>query len=294
LLRQLLTESLSLALFGGVAGLLLAYWGLNVLNAIVPQNKVPRLEKFSLDLRVLGFTLLVSIVVGVIVGLLPGLRASELNLSETLKDGGRVLSAPSGRRLRNLFVVLEITLTVPLLISAGLMLRSSLLLQSMDRGMNLKNVLTLQISLPQAKYNTADQVTAFYRRILERIQTEPGVESVGAVNFLPLINVQDATVLTVEGGSLSPEQEIPVAYRVIDQNYFRTLGIPLLRGRYFTEQDNDESHGVVLINQATAQRYWPNESPMGNASSRTSRRLKFPGDRSRAIAGLRLSGWWRM
>lgn len=142
LMRHLLTESLLLAFLGAVAGLLLAYWGVGVLNAIVPQNRIPRLEKFSLDVRVLVFTLVVSILVGVIVGLIPGLRASRLNLSETLKEGGRAFSeAPSGRRLRNLLVVLEITLTVPLLISAGLMLRSSLLLQNIDRGINLKNQL---------------------------------------------------------------------------------------------------------------------------------------------------------
>ncbi len=273
LMRQLLTESLSLAFLGGVAGLLLAYWGIDVLNAIVPENRVPRLEKFSLDFRVLGFTLLVSILVGVIVGLIPGLRASQLNLSETLKEGGRVLSEPpSRRRLRNLFVVLEITLTVPLLISAGLMIRSWFLLQNIDRGINLKNVLTMQISLPKAKYTTAAQTAAFYHQTLQRIQTEPGVESASAVNFLPLSNLEDVTGVTIEGVNPPPPgQEITVPYCVIDQNYFRTMGIPLLEGRYFTEQDNDESHGVVMINKTMARRYWPNEDPVG-------RRLKpqFP------------------
>lgn len=273
LMRQLLTESLLLALLGGVTGLVLAYWGIDILNAVVPENRAPRLEQFSLDLKVLGFTLLVSILVGVIVGVIPGLRASRLNLSETLKEGGRVLSeARSGRRLRNLFVVLEITLTVPLLISAGLLLRSSLLLQNVDRGLNLKDVLTMQISLPEAKYKTAEQTAAFYQQALQRIQSEPGVESASAVNVLPLTNLQDATAVTIEGvAPLPPGQEITVGYRVIDQNYFRTLGIPLLDGRYFTKQDNDESRGVVIISKTMAQRYWPNENPIG-------RRLKpqFP------------------
>ena len=264
LMRHLLIESLLLALLGGAAGLLLAYWGINVLNVILP-DRVPHLEKFSLDLRVLGFTLVVSLLVGVIVGLIPGLQASRLNLSETLKEGGRALSeAPSRRRLRNLFVILEVTLTVPLLISAGLMLRSSLLLQNIDRGINLKNVLTMQISLPKAKYSTAQQTATFYRRALQRIQSEPGVQSASAVNFLPLTNLGDATSLTIEGGNPPPPgQEITVSYRVIDQNYFRTMGIPLLRGRYFTEQDNDESHGVVMIDQTMARRYWPDEDPVG-------------------------------
>jgi putative ABC transport system permease protein len=265
LLRQLLIDGSLLGLLGGAAGLLLAYWGIDVLNAILPRNRVPHLEKFSLDLRVLSFTLVVSLLVGVVVGLIPGLRASRLNLTETLKESGRALSeAPSSRRLRNLFVILEVTLTVPLLISAGLMLRSSLLLENIDRGINLKNVLTMQTSLPKAKYSTAQQVAAFYHQAMQRIQTEPGVESASAINFLPLTNVGDSTTLNIEGRNPpSPGQKITVSYRVIDQNYFRTMGIQLLRGRYFTELDNDESHGVVMINQSMARRYWPNEDPVG-------------------------------
>jgi predicted permease len=264
LMRQLLIENLLLALLGGAAGLLLAYWGMNFLNAIV-RDRVPYLEKVSIDLRVLGFTLVVSFLVGVVVGLIPGLQAARLNLSDALKEGGRALSeTPSRRRMGNLFVVLEVTLAVPLLIGAGLMLRSSLLLQNIDRGINLNNVLAMQISLPKAKYSTAQQTAAFYQQALNRIQSEPGVESASAVNFLPLTNLGDAISLTIEGRSAPPaEPELTAAYRVIDQNYFLTLGIPLLRGRYFTEQDNDESHGVVMINQTMARRYWPNEDPIG-------------------------------
>jgi len=278
LMRQLLIESLSLALLGGVAGLLLAYWGIQVLNGVVPQNRIPRLEQFSLDLPVLGFTLLISIFVGVIVGVIPGLRASRFNLSETLKEGGRVLSeGPSGRRLRNLFVVLEITLTVPLLISAGLLLKSSLLLLNIDRGINLNNVLTMQISLPNAKYSTAQQTAAFYQQTLQRIQTEPGVVSASAVNFLPLSALNDATGVTIQSVTPQPpDQEIAVSYRVIDQNYFRTMGIPLLGGRTFTDQDNDESRGVVIINKTMARRYWPDENPVGRSLKPNFPRAKVP------------------
>jgi putative ABC transport system permease protein len=264
LIRQFLMESLLLALLGGAAGLLLAYWGVSFLNLILP-DRIPHLEKLTLDQRVLGFTLIISILVGVIVGLIPGLRLSRLNLSETLKESGRALSeARSRRRLRNAFVVLQVTLAIPLLISAGLMLRSSLLLQNIERGIKLDNVLTMQISLPTAKYNSAQQVAQFYQQTLERIQSEPGVESASVVNFLPLTNLGDSTSLTIEGRNPAPPgQEISVGYRVIDQNYFRTMGIPLLRGRYLTEQDNDESRGVVMINQTMARRYWPNEDPVG-------------------------------
>ena len=264
LMRQLLIENLLLALLGGAAGLLLAYWGMKFLDVIL-RDRVPYLGKLSIDLTVLSFTLLVSVLVGVIVGLIPGLRTSRLNISDALKEGGKSLSeAPGRRRLRSLFVVLEVTLAVPLLIGAGLMLRSSLLLQNIDRGITLKNVLTMQISLPKAKYSTAQETAAFYQQTLLRIQSEPGVQSVSAVNFLPLTNLGDATSMTIEGRRPLPlGQEVTASYRVIDQNYFHTMGIPLLRGRYFTEQDNDESHGVVMINQTMARRYWTNEDPIG-------------------------------
>ena len=265
LIRQLLAESLLLALLGAAAGLLLAHWGLDVLNAILPENKVPRLEKFSLDPLVLTFTLAMTILVGVIVGLIPGLRASRLNLSESLKEGGRGMSETRGRRrLRNVFVVLEVALTIPLLIGAGLMLRSSLQLQNVERGINLKNVLTMQTSLPKSKYVTPQQTANFYQQVLQRIQSEPGVESASAVNFIPLTNLGDETTLSIEGYEPPPSGEKPsVSYRVIDQNYFRTMGIPLRRGRYFTEQDNGQSQGVVMINETMARRYWPKDDPVG-------------------------------
>jgi putative ABC transport system permease protein len=265
LLRLLLVESLLLSLAGGVAGLVFAYSAINVLDAILPESKVPHLEKFSLDLRVLGFTLAVSVLVGVIAGLIPGLRAHRFNLSETLKEGGRADSeTPGGRRLRNVLVVVEVALTVPLLISAALMLKSSMQLQDIDRGMDLKNVLTMQTSLPKAKYSTSQQTAAFYQQALQRIQAEPGVQFASAVNFIPLTNFGDATAVNIEGRAPPPPGEkLSVPYRVIDQNYFHTLGIPLLRGRYFTEQDNNETHGVVMINQTMARRYWPNEDPLG-------------------------------
>jgi len=264
LIRQLLMENLLLALLGGAAGLLLAYWTMNFVNAIV-RDRVSYLEKVSIDGRVLGFTLVISLLLGVVVGLVPGLRASRVNLRDALQESGRTLSeAPSRQRLRNLFVVLEVALAVPLLIGAGLMLRSSLLLQNIDRGIDLRNVLTAQISLPKAKYFTARQTAAFYQQTLQRIQSEPEVQSVSAVNFLPLTNFGDATRVTIEGQTSSaPGQEPTVSYRVIDPNYFRTLSIPLLRGRYFTDQDDDESRGVVMINQTMARRYWPNADPIG-------------------------------
>src|SRR5262245_21153615 len=265
LLQLLLVESLLLSLAGGAAGLVVAYWGIKILDTLVPESRVPHLESFTLDLRVLMFALVISVVVGFIVGLIPGLRAHRFNLSETLNEGGRAATETRvGRRLRNVLVVAEVALTVPLLISAALMLKSSWLLQRIDRGVDLKNVLTMQTSLPQAKYGTGQQMAAFYRQVLQRVQAEPGVQSASAVNFIPLTNLGDATTVAIEGGVPTPQGEkLTVPYRVIDQNYFRTLHIPLLRGRYFTDQDDDETHGVVMINQTMARSYWPNEDPLG-------------------------------
>src|ERR1043165_4180602 len=180
LIRQLLVENLLLALLGGAAGLLLAYWTMNFVNVIV-RDRVPYLDKLSIDGRVLGFTLVISLLVGVVVGLVPGVRASRVNLRDGLEESGRNMSeARSRQRLRNLFVVLEVTLAVPLLIGAGLMVRSFLLLQNIDRGIDLRNVLTAQISLPKTKYVTAAHTVAFYQQTLQRIESEPEVGS-GAV-----------------------------------------------------------------------------------------------------------------
>src|ERR1044072_7110488 len=241
LVRQLLVENLLLARLGGAAGLLLAYWTMNFVNVIV-RDLGPYLDKLSIDGRVLGFTLVITLLVGVVVGLVPGVRASRVNLRDGLEESGRNMSeAPSRQRLRNLFVVLEVTLAVPLLIGAGLMLRSSLLLQKIDRGIDLRNVLTAQISLPKAKYITPQQTATFYHETLQRIQSDREVQSVSAVNFLPLTNFGDATRLTIEGRTPSAlGQETTASYRVIDPNYFRTLSIPLLRGRYVTDQAKEE------------------------------------------------------
>ena len=158
----------------------------------------------------------------------------------------------------------------------GLMLRSSLLLQNVDRGINLTNVLTMQISLPKTNYNTAQEIASFYQQTLQGVQSQPGVISASAVNFLPLARLGDTTRLDIEGRHSPPGQEITASYRVIDPNYFRTMGIPLLRGRFFSEQDNDESHGVAMINQTMARRYWADEDPLGKRLQPHFPRAKVP------------------
>jgi len=265
LIRQLLTESLLLASLGGAAGLLLAYWGMDLLNALLPENTIVRLDRFSLDTQALGFTLMISLLAGVVFGLAPGLQASRTDLNELLKEGGKGFGAgPGGRRLRDVLVIAEVSLAVMLLIGAGLMIRSSLRFSGINRGLKLDNLLTMQVSLPRPKYPTGQQLTTFYQQVLERIETTPGVESASAVNALPFSGLEDSTKLNIEGRPAPPQGEEPfVPYRVVDHNYFRTVGIPLLRGRSFTPEDKENSLPVVVVSEAVARRFWPDEDPLG-------------------------------
>jgi putative ABC transport system permease protein len=264
-IRQLLTENLLIALLSGAAGLLLAFWGIDLLNDLIPYTAVNRADEFRLNISVLGFTLLISLLTGVVFGLAPALQSSKLDLTESLKEGGRsaIAGAREGR-LRNLLVISEITLAVVLLIGAGLMIRSVLRLHAVDRGLNTDQVLTMQVLLPKAKYTGDRQVASFYEQVLHRVQTLPGVESASAINYPPLGLISPTVSFIIEGRPPHTPEEAPVArYAVISPEYFRTVGIPLLAGRQFTEQDADETRGVVVISASMAHRFWPNEDPVG-------------------------------
>ncbi|HMG32731.1 MAG TPA: ABC transporter permease [Blastocatellia bacterium] len=265
LIRQLLTESLLMALLSGAAGLLLALWGIDLLNGLIPYSAVNRAGEFRLDVSVLVFNLMISLLTGVIFGIAPALRSSRLDLTEALKEvGGGAHSGAGGGRLRNLLVISEITLSVVLLIGAGLMIRSVLRLHLVDRGVNTNNVLTMQVFLPKAKYPGGHQVAGFYQQVLQRIQTLPGVESASTINYPPLGLISPTVPFVIEGRTPPAPESAPVAhYAVISPDYFNAVGIPLLAGRRFTEQDADEARGVVVISASMARRYWPDEDPVG-------------------------------
>lgn len=265
LIRQSLTESLLMALLSGAAGLLIAYWGIDLLNGLIPYTAVNRAGEFRLNLSVLGFTLMISLLTGVVFGLAPALQSSKVDLTESLKGGGKgAHSGARGGRLRNLLVVSEITLAMVLLIGAGLMIRSLLSLHAVDRGLDTDNVLTMQVFLPRAKYPGGRQVASFYQRVLQRVQTLPGVESAAAINYPPLGLISPTVPFIIEGRTPPTPEEAPVArYAVISPEYFRAVGIPLLAGRQFTEQDADEARGVVVISAGMADRFWPHEDPVG-------------------------------
>jgi putative ABC transport system permease protein len=262
LVRQLLTESLLLALFGGAMGLLLAYWTIDLLNKLIPYTAVNRIGNFELDGRVLCFNFVITMLTGLVFGLAPALQSSKLDLTEALKEGRGQTAGVRGRRLLGALVVSEIALAVVLLVGAGLLVHSSLRLARMERGLNLDHVLTMQIWLPRAKYREGQEVANFYQQALQKIESLPGVESASAINFPPLA-VQYTTVpFSVEGRA--PEEEPPTArYSIISPDYFKTMGIPLLAGRPFTEQDADEARGVAIISRSMAERFWPNDDPLG-------------------------------
>jgi putative ABC transport system permease protein len=260
--RQLLTESVALGVMGGALGLMLAFWGLDLLLAAIPTD-LPFWMKFDLDGRVLGFTAGVTLLTALIFGVAPALQASKVNLNEALKEGGRSASGAARHRTLRLLVVAELALSLVLLIGAGLMLRSFMRLQHTDSGFNPENLLTLRLNLPVAKYDFP-QRRAFFQQLLKRIRATPGVEAAGAAFNLPLREAPLESSLTVEGYPALPPGQAPMANNnVITPDYFRTMGIPLLIGRDFNDADTGDSMRVTIIDERLAREYWPNESPIG-------------------------------
>jgi putative ABC transport system permease protein len=262
-IRQLLTESVLLALAGGGSGLLLALWGLNVLAALQPGN-IPRLAELSIDRGALLFTLAVSLLTGIVFGLAPALQASKPDLNDALKEGGKGTSEGGSRqRLRSILIVSEIALSLVLLIGAGLMIKSFWRLLQVDPGFNPENTLTMVVSLPTSRYAEPGRQVAFFQQAIERVGNLPGVEAAGVTTDIPLFG-GSSTGFDVEGRPPhAPGQRPMVEFRSVSPGYFRAMGIPLLRGRAFTEQDVGDAPGVVIINEALARRYFPGEDPVG-------------------------------
>jgi putative ABC transport system permease protein len=270
LIRQMLTESVLLGLLGGGLGLLLALWCVSLLRRFSPGN-IPRLDEVGIDARVLGFTLAVSLLTGLIFGLIPALQISRTELYAPLKDGGSQLSgAQSRQRLRNLLVISEVALALVLLIGAGLMVRSFQLLLAVDPGFNPENVLTLRMSLPVSKYPEQYQRKAFLEEVLARVQELPAVRTAGLVTTLPLSGSELRQLIILEGMPLQQGESPSGGLDVVSPDYFKTMGIQVLKGRAFTLQDRDDSPPVVVIDETLARRYYPNEDPIG-------KRLMIPG-----------------
>jgi len=264
LVRQLLTESVVLGTLGGAAGLLLALWGSAFLVALQPEG-IPRLEEVRVDGTVILFTAGMALLTGLLFGLIPAAQVGRGSLAASIREGGRgALSGRGSKRVRGALVVAEVALAMILLTGAGLLVQSFVRLQRVDPGFQPEGALTFRLSLPQAQYDAPEERAAFYQRLSERVQALPGARSVGAVIALPLSDFGFTFSFEVEGRApAQPGEEPSIQTRVATPDYFRTMGIPLVRGRGFTADDRRGSPQVVLISEAAVRRYFPDEDPIG-------------------------------
>ena len=263
LIQQLATESLLLALIGGGAGLLLAIYGIDLLLAVSPAS-LPRAAEVGVDFRVLGFTLALSLLAGVISGLAPAWQTTVVNLNDALKESGRGTGGGARQsRARNLLVISEIALSLVLLAGAGLLVKSFLRLQAVKLGFEAENTLAIRLSLPKAQYVNRAALTSFYEKLRPRLESLPGVETVGVTSALPLSGELYSIPFTIEGRGTAPHEAHRADYRVVSASYFHAMKIPLIAGRKFNESDTALTAPVALISQNLAHRYWPNGNPLG-------------------------------
>jgi putative ABC transport system permease protein len=264
LIRQHLTESIVLAVIGGALGLLLAFWMVDLLVSFAPTG-TPRIEEVAIDPAVLLFTLGIALLTGVAFGLAPALLASRTNFSSALKEGGRDTSTTSrGSRVRSALVVSEVALALMLLIGAGLLIKSFVNLQHVDPGFNPKNVLRVDITIPRTRYPERNQSAAFYKQLLDRVSTLPGVDYAGAVSSLPLSGGGTDSNFAIEGQPPAEPDRRPVAwYSSITPGYFRAMGVRLVKGRDLTDLDSADAAKVVIVSETMARRYFPDSEPLG-------------------------------
>jgi putative ABC transport system permease protein len=256
-----------LALMGGAAGLVIAKWALYLVRTINPGN-IPRLEDITINGAVLAFTLGISVATGVLFGLAPAWRALRLDLNTSLKSGGRSGQTDGGmrltrNRLRGLLVVSELSLSLMLLIGAGLLIRSFVRLQRVPPGFSTTNVLSMRVAATGPAYRHDQAVVQFYRQVQDRIDHLPGVQAEGVVSVLPLSGEVGWGGIKVEGYSPPPGQELQVDIRLASTDYFRAMSIPLVQGRFFSDHDTGDAQRVAIIDEKFARRFWPHDDPVG-------------------------------
>jgi len=263
LARQLLTESMLLSLLGGAAGLLLAAWGIDGLQTILPAD-LNRFTAIALNRAVLGYTVLLSMLTGLLFGAAPAIAIARPALQESLKEGGRSSTQSAARPwMRNALVISEVALSLVLLTCAGLLLKSFARLQSVRAGFDPKGVLSMQVSLASAKYSESHKQIQFYNQAVERLEQLPGVTSVGAISW-QLMGLGSATSFRFSDRPIPAAGEEPVGeVRMVTPGWFRTMSVPLLRGRTFTPRDAAKAPQVVVINETAAREFWPGGDPLG-------------------------------
>jgi putative ABC transport system permease protein len=284
MIRQLLTESLLLAMLGGGLGLLLSLWGIGALAKAIPENFskfIPGWQHLGIDKTTLVFTLAVSLVTGLIFGLVPALQATKMNFNEALKEGGKGTSGSgSHNRARNVMVISEIALSLILLIGAGLMIRSFVEVLRSDFGVNPTNVLSMQVSLPAERYAPSQQRINFFDQLISRVSALPGVSRVGAVGILPMSGNNSGRSVASAGQSVFSKEKQPItSYNTATPGYFEAVGTELLRGRGFTEADRADTRLVALVNEAFVSRFFADQDPIGQ-------QLKLDGEKPLEIIGV--------
>jgi putative ABC transport system permease protein len=268
LIQQLLTESVLLSVIGGLFGLLLAYFGVRLFVVFGPKD-IPRLQEIGLDARVVGFSFLVAVATGVVFGFAPALQISKPDLHDSLKEGGR--GSTTGRhRLRNALVVSEVAIALVLLVGAGLIIKSFQHLLQLNLGFRTENILTMRLSIPSTKYKDDPQVGGFYHKLLDKVKTLPGVESVGAISHLPLSGSYSSGTTGVDNadpevqiGRFQGIANIEADRRSVSPEFFTTLGVVLKGGRLFTEADNPDAPPVAIVDESFERRFWPKGSAVG-------------------------------
>lgn len=264
LIRQLLTESVCLSLLGGLGGVLLAIWGRDLIRNFLPPTHLPVGYDFKIDAHTLGFTLLLALLTGVLFGLAPALQAARVDLNSTLKEGGRTAGAGTPHhRLRSALVVTEIALALLLLIGAGLCIKGFQQARQMEFGFDPRHGLVAGLRIGMNGYDEP-RAKAFYRNLRIRLAAMPGVKEAALASWLPLgFEGGPSLGAEVEGYSRSPNEDISVPYSIVSPRYFAALGIPLIDGRDFTDQDDEKALGVAIINETMAKRFWPGQNPIG-------------------------------
>ena len=263
LVRQLLTESVVLAVLGAGLGLAVAALGLRTLVALDPTS-LPPLTPLRVDWTVVGFTVLVAVTTTLLFGLVPALRTLRVNLVESLREGSQQATAGAARqRVRGALVVAEVSLAVVLVIGAGLMGRSLAALGRVPLGFDPEGVLTMRVAVPTARYDTPEKVVNFYRQLVERIRTVPGVEAAGVVRALPLATTIGDWGLNIDGYQESPGREAKGDWQIVTDGAFEAMGARLVRGRWFTAADTSSAQPVMVVNETMARTYWPNGEAIG-------------------------------
>jgi putative ABC transport system permease protein len=265
LVTQLLTESILLAVAGGILGVMLALWLVRIVRAVVPSFLLSGFAKIAVDWRVLGFTFAISIITGLLFGVFPAWRGSKLNLHDILKEGGRGAGSGSGHaRFRNVLVASEVALSLVLLVCAGLMIRSLLAMGNVNPGIRPDHLLTMRLSTAEGRLADAAAVRAFYREVIEKAGTIPGVRGTSLSMGLPLQGSAFGMPFQIASHAQVPISEAPgEAYELVSYDFFRTIGIALKKGRFFAERDNETGPPVSIVNEAFVKKYMANEEPIG-------------------------------